>query len=111
MRQTCVKAIDVSAFLAHTVSMPTITIPRHVRATDELVAIPRREYEEFLRIRKYGSRSIGVKHSIKVPKNQEKFYDQLDRELTESLHDIETGRTHGPFGTAEEAIRFLHRKR
>ena len=31
--------------------MPTITIPRELISKEELVVIPRKEYEEFLRIR------------------------------------------------------------
>jgi len=33
--------------------MPIISIPQKVKMNEELVAIPRKEYEEFLRIRKY----------------------------------------------------------
>lgn len=33
--------------------MPVITIPKKVKKGEELVAIPRKEYEEFLRLRKY----------------------------------------------------------
>lgn len=32
----------------------------------------------------------------------------VDREIAEGLDDIRKGRTYGPFGTAEEMIRFLH---
>lgn len=103
--------IDASAFLAYNVSMPTITIPRHVREKDELVAISRKEYERLLRMHKYGVSSTVVKHTMRVSAKHKKFYDRLDQELTENLRDVEAGRTYGPFDTAEEAIRFLHRKR
>lgn len=33
--------------------MPIITLPKKVKKGEELVAIPRKEYEEFLRLRKY----------------------------------------------------------
>lgn len=33
--------------------MPVISIPKKVKRGEELVAIPRKEYEEFLRLRKY----------------------------------------------------------
>jgi len=33
----------------------------------------------------------------------------IDREIAEGLDDIRKGRTHGPFETAEDMIRFLHR--
>ena len=34
----------------------------------------------------------------------------LDRELAQALKEIDEGKTHGPFKTAEAAIRFLHRR-
>lgn len=90
--------------------MPTITIPRHVKIDDELVAIPRREYERFLRTKERSEHDTAVKHTMKVSKKDERFYNKLDQELTEALRDAEAGRTYGPFSIAEEAIRFLHRK-
>ncbi len=33
--------------------MPIVSIPEKIKADEELVAIPRKEYEEFLRLRKY----------------------------------------------------------
>ena len=33
----------------------------------------------------------------------------IDREIAEGLDDIRKGRTHGPFETAEDMIRFLHK--
>ena len=91
--------------------MPTITIPRHVKIDDELVAIPRKEYEKLLRTQERSEYNPVVKHTMGVPKKREKFYRQLDRELTEALRDVKAGKTYGPFNTAKEAIRFLHRKR
>ncbi len=91
--------------------MPTITTPRHVKTSEDLVAIPRKEYEEFLRTQKRNGREGRVKHTMRAPKKPERFYNGLDRELTEALRDIEAGKTYGPFNTAEEAIRFLRRKR
>lgn len=91
--------------------MHTITIPRHVKVSEDLIAIPRREYEELLRIQKLNGRDVEVKHTVKVSKKHEKFYNELDHELTQALRDVEAGKTYGPFDTAEEAIRFLNRKR
>ena len=34
----------------------------------------------------------------------------LDREVAQALKEIDEGKTHGPFKTAEAAIRFLHRR-
>lgn len=91
--------------------MPTITIPHRVKKEDELVAIPRKEYEQLLRAWKSGIPSVAVKRTMKVSAKHKEFYDHLDRELTDSLRDIDFGKTNGPFNTAEEAIRFLRRQR
>ena len=34
----------------------------------------------------------------------------LDRELNEALDEIRMGQAYGPFKTAQEGVRFLHRK-
>lgn len=81
-----------------------------MKIDDELVAIPRREYEKLLRKKEGSGYSTAVKHTMKVSKKDERFYNKLDQELTEALRDVEAGRTYGPFNTAEEAIRFLRRK-
>ena len=33
---------------------------------------------------------------------------QLEKRLAESLEDFREGRTHGPFNSAKEAVRFVH---
>ena len=33
---------------------------------------------------------------------------QLEKRLAEGLEDFRAGRAHGPFGSAKEAIRYLH---
>ena len=33
---------------------------------------------------------------------------QLEKQLAESFEDFRKGRTHGPFNSAKEAVRFLH---
>ena len=92
----------------------TITIPKKTSGKQELVAIPRKEYEALLRARKQPRASaIVVKRSpsFRVAKKHEKFYDALDQELTETLRDVEAGNVYGPFDTADQAMKFLHRKR
>jgi len=90
--------------------MPTITIPKKSIAEEELVAIPKKEYEEFVRAKR-GAENIVVKRTMRVPKKYEKFYDELDKELTESLREVEAGHYYGPFDTADELIESLRRKR
>jgi hypothetical protein len=34
----------------------------------------------------------------------------LDRELAKGLEDVRKGRTHGPFDTAKDAIKFLRKE-
>ncbi|KKS38996.1 MAG: hypothetical protein A3G49_02820 [Candidatus Sungbacteria bacterium RIFCSPLOWO2_12_FULL_41_11] len=93
--------------------MNTLTIPKTLTRGEELIVIPRKEYEEFLRSKNVISRNIVVKRSksFRVPKKYEKFYDELDKELTKSLKDYYEGRYYGPFETANELIQSLHRKR
>lgn len=91
--------------------MPTVTIPRKTIKEADLILIPRKEYEDLLRIRKKNGGNIVVKHTMKVPKKHEKFYEKLDKELTAALREYSQGKYYGPFETAEEAIRSLNRKR
>ena len=93
--------------------MATITIPRKTFKKAELVVIQRQEYEDLLRARKTLAKTVTVKRSpfFRVPKKHEKFYNKLDKELTEALRDYYKGDSYGPFETAEEAIRFLRRRR
>ena len=80
--------------------MNTITAPRAIKKGEEFVIIPRKEYEEFLRAHKMNGKkyeNIVVKHKIKVPKRHKKFYEELDKELTESLREYYAGKSYGPF--------------
>lgn len=90
--------------------MNVITVPQKIKKGDELVIISRKDYEKFLR-RKNGNNTNNIivkrSRSFKVPKRHEKFYDELDKELTNSLREYEKGNYHGPFETAEEGIKFL----
>jgi len=89
----------------------TITIPKKSSSAQELVAIPRKEYEELIRARsrKQAPEPIVVKRSpsFRVAKKHEAFYNALDQELTDALRDYNAGNYYGPFETAEEGISFL----
>ena len=70
--------------------MSTITIPRKVTKGEELVIIPRREYERLL----------------KFPKRK-----KLDSGLREALEDVRKGRVIGPFSALKEGLAALKRAR
>lgn len=70
--------------------MSTIMIPKKITKGEELVIIPRREYERFLA--------------------REKKTGVLDPNLREALRDIKAGRVFGPFKTAKEGLRFLKKR-
>ncbi len=96
--------------------MPTITFPKELKKpliTKDVAVLPRKEYETLTRSTHAILESIRVKRSpsFKVPKRLEKFYDEVDKRLTESLREYYAGHYHGPFETAEETIKFLNRKR
>ena len=91
--------------------MVTLSIPQGL-IKDGFVVLPRREYEDLLRT-KHGGSDIVVKRdsSFKVPKKHEKFYDELDIELSESLQEIKEGKVSVTFDTAEESIKFLNSRK
>lgn len=66
--------------------MVTITIPKKLTKGEELVVIPRKEYEEVLRILK----------------KEKRTRTQLDRDLEKALEDVKAGRLFGPFKTVKE---------
>lgn len=93
--------------------MPTITIPRKTIKKADLVLVPRQEYEDLIRARKELTKKVAIKRSpsFRVPKKHEKYYDKLDKQLTDSLRDYYRGSYCGPFKTADGAIRSLRRRR
>ncbi|MDO8728815.1 MAG: hypothetical protein Q7K26_02865 [bacterium] len=94
--------------------MVTITISKKLIKNDDLVAIPRREYEKLLGVQKgLDKKDIVVRRSksFRIPKRHEQFYDSLDLELTEALKEYKEGRHYGPFETTEEGIAFLKSKK
>lgn len=93
--------------------MPTITIPQKTIKKADLILLPRQEYEDLIRARETLAKAVRVKRSptFRISKKHEKFYDRLDKELTESLRDYYKGNYYGPFKTADDAIGFLRRER
>lgn len=69
--------------------MNTITIPKKITRGEELVVIPKKEYERFLRALN------GEKTIVK---------DAID----EGLRDLNEGRVSPTFRSAKAAIRYLH---
>jgi len=75
--------------------METITIPKNLTKKGELVVVPRKEYEELLRLQK--------KHK--------EFYTELDKDLADAVRDHKAGLSYGPFPTVEEGRKFLEGRR
>lgn len=94
--------------------MSTLTIPRNIIKNDDLVVMPRREYEKLLHFKELKTheavRSVKRLPSFRIPKKHEKFYQKVNKELNEALTEYRAGRYYGPFNTAEETIQFLNRK-
>lgn len=64
--------------------MSTITIPGKLIKGDDLVIMPRREYERFLRALK------------------KKKYTQLDVDLDDAIKEVKRKKTAGPFYSVEK---------
>ncbi|MFA4890169.1 MAG: hypothetical protein WC587_00830 [Candidatus Paceibacterota bacterium] len=69
--------------------MVTITIPQKLIKNDDLIIIPRKEYEKLFRVFKG------------------KKLTPLDRNLDEAISEYKAGKSFGPFTTAEQGIKFL----
>jgi hypothetical protein len=69
--------------------MATITIPKNFISNDDLVVIPRKQYESLLRFQKNSEKSV------------------LDDDLLEGLDDIKNGRVLGPFSSLSEGLKAL----
>lgn len=87
--------------------MSTFTIPKSLIKNDDLIVLPRREYEKLLRAQNSDHIVIKRSASFKIKKGQEKFYDELDKDLTRIVREVRQGKVVGPFDTAEESIKFL----
>ena len=69
--------------------MATITIPKKLIKNDDLIVIPRRDYEKLLRFLK------------------KRVYTSFDRDLDEAIAEVKAGEIIGPFKNAKELIKFL----
>lgn len=69
--------------------MAVITIPKKLTREGELVVMPRREYEEYLRFRINGK---------KRPSKR------LDRSLRKSLEELRQGKAVGPFNNVKDLM-------
>jgi len=69
--------------------MTTITIPKKLTKGEELVVIPRKQYEKFL----------GILES----------YSRLDRDLDEAIRQTRKGETIGPFNSVKELKKSLEK--
>lgn len=73
--------------------MVSVTIPKQVTKGEELVVIPKKLYEEFVRVLKRKSLT-GVSA-------------ELNTGLKEALKDVDTGKIIGPFSSLSEGLRVL----
>jgi len=69
--------------------MSTITIPKKITKGEELIILPRKEYEELL----------------KFPSEKK----EVDRELNKALEDVKQGRVVGPFIDSKDLIDSLEK--
>ena len=72
--------------------MATITIPKKLIENDDLVILPRKKYEELLRV---------------AAKENKRIYNQFDKDLDETIAEYKAGKFFGPFNTIENGIKFL----
>lgn len=71
--------------------MTTITIPKELTKMGDLVLIPKKEYEEFLKLReKKEWKEKGADEAIKIRKKENSA--RVFRELKESQKEISTGK-------------------
>lgn len=70
----------------------TITISKKLIKNDDLVIIPRKQYEELLRSAK-------------------KKTSQLDEDLDEAVKEYKAGKFLGPFKTVKSGFKFLESRR
>ena len=71
------------------------------------VVLPRIEYEDLLRAKQSNNIVIKRDKSFKVPKRHEKFYDELDKELTIAVREIKQGKVIGPFTNTKDLFKSL----
>ncbi len=76
--------------------MKTITVPDNLVQEEELVVLPRRDYEQLV--------SDSSKEIIKRD-------PRIDRELALALDDVKHGRVYGPFSSVDELMVSLQSNR
>lgn len=76
---------------------------------NDFVIIPRKQYESLLRTKttNYDNAVVKRSASFKVPKRHEKFYNQLDKELTATLREVNEGKVVGPFDNVKDLMKSL----
>jgi len=79
--------------------MNTLTIPKNLIQNDDLIVLPRKMYESLLRGQNNNQITIKRDASFKIKKGQERFYDELDKDLTEAIREHRAGKSTGPFKT------------
>jgi len=91
--------------------MPTITIPQALIKEKELILIPRRKYDKLLKKQttKRETRAVKRSASFRVPPKHHKFYEKLDKELTDNIMDYKREKFVGPFSSAKEMRRSLEK--
>lgn len=89
--------------------MATLAIPKNL-IKEGFVVLPRREYENLLRAKQGNDIVVKRDKSFKVPKRHEKFYNELEKELSESLREIKQGNVIGPFDNVKDLLKSLHSK-
>lgn len=88
--------------------MNTLTIPKSLIKNDDLVVLPRREYEKLLRAQNSDNLVVKRSASFKIKKGQEKFYEELDKDLTRIVREVKRGKTIGPFDNVKELMKSLN---
>ncbi len=73
--------------------MATITIPQKLIKNDDLIIIPRKEYEKLFRASK------------------KQKYTQLDQNLDEAIAEYKAGKFFGPFTNTKDLIKSLQTKK
>ncbi len=88
--------------------MNTLTIPRNLIKNDDLIVLPRREYEKLLHAKNGNHVVIKRSASFKIKKGQEKFSNKLDKDLTQALREVREGKVIGPFDNVKDLMKSLN---
>lgn len=89
--------------------MPTITIPKKLAGGDDLVVLPRKEYEALLgaHSKKQAPATMKRAKSFHIPAKHKKFYDEVDKRLAVALREVADGKTIGSFDNADDLMKSL----